>query len=153
MSEPTLDEILVRIEVPDCDCPRPVYRCTCATFQTTGDCDCERLPLFSPACPHMLAKAEDPVFRVVDMEWWASALYALQPRQYADRPLPPPALTAGMSQEARVAILAKRRRLSQALFHPDDLGKNGLPVQDLSVKVKRGRNGRAYEDGIVSKVA
>lgn len=125
--EPLLSDFLEKLESPDCSCQR-----------WSKNSDGEPIP--APVCDHV---RNTPVHNL-SCEQWAALLLEAYPSEYADKPLPTPAVT--LTLQARVALMARRQRRGQALFHPHDTLPPNM-ADRLGVVVHNLRNGVTTRGG------
>jgi hypothetical protein len=138
-----LVRLLRRLEIPDkpCKCSR-VIKCTsenCVELAETGKCDCS--DRIAPACPHILKRDHN-----FSLKKWAELLTRWKYKDYHERPVPS-APAKVLSRQARVDVLAKRRKNGESLWHPGDLQPD--QVDQLGRRQTLTANGRPVQKELV----
>ncbi len=81
------------------------------------------------------------------VEDWAVLLSLANPKEYPEDKLQDERASLSISQAARVAVLRRRCRAGQSLWHPDDVIE-GMEDVRVGPVLKNGRNGEPYQEGI-----
>jgi hypothetical protein len=96
--------------------------------------------LGTDACKHVLRPSLEHHLSLAE---WAELACLVAPKQYLERPKPPPAIA--LTREARIRVYANRRARGLGLYHEHDLWRRG--AKRLGLNCRRLRNGAAEEMG------
>jgi hypothetical protein len=143
---------LRRLEVPRCRCemelltflpsdtPRHLLSPTRVIDPEVPEYRVLAQVLGTDACKHVLRPSLEHHLTLVE---WAELACLVAPKQYAERPMPPPAIA--LTREARIRVYANRRAKGWGLYNERDLWRGG--AKRLGLGSRRLRNGAAEEMG------
>jgi hypothetical protein len=144
---------LRRLEVPRCRCemelldflpadtPRHLLSPTRVIDPEVPEYRVLAQVLGTDACKHVLRPSLEHHLSLAE---WAELACLVAPRQYAERPMPPPAIA--LTREARIRVYAQRRAVGLGLYNERDLWRKGSDL--LNLLASRLRNGAAVEGAV-----